>query len=844
MAFLVAALTLAPGASQAFGATLEALSVDPAWVPKNTAPASALAVIRGIGFTPATTVKFDAASATVTYLDSRTLRVQVPTSTLGKQATVTVSDGALSDGIYPFIYTDANLYVKTTGNDSSNGSTPALAKRTIGAALSAASTSTTTLIRVAAGTYNESALALPTGVVLSGGWDTTLLQHDVDQFVTVLDAGRAAFAMRSFGLDSGQIVDGLTIRNGVRDGLGGGGFVISGDNTVISNSVLAGNVSSSRGGAVYAVFSTAYGGTPILSKNVMVGNRSYSNFGGAISIYPFYTQGQIVDVAVSDNFIVGNRSFGGRGGGIGLGTQPSYSYNVMDLSIVGNVISGNRAMAGGAVSAVAGGVSDHYALLVDNNLVFNNSATGEGGGILLAGPGRVGGRVSGNTIVANTAGVDGGGGIRFSPTLTYDAAFEATNLIVWSNLNMNLAGSALATFSDIQGGSAGTGNISTDPGFVAGPMGHFYLEQDANAMSPAVNAGGGLSADFSMESQTTNASLAPDAGLVDMGFHYPLGATPSPDPISVTRVDPAAGDLAGSDWVLIRGRGFDPGATATFAGAAATEAIYVSPTRLLAQPPAHALGPVDVVITNPDATFATLASGYQYADNLPPQWPTTVGLQQVLTGQDCLRSATLTWNAAVDAVTPPVRYSIYRETCQPTTNNFQNPCTNTGYVPGPTNFVATTTESFYTDTNFGTGGADPKIIYLIRAADSVSPVANTEFNYSKRIVVVTKNTSDTTPPPNIGETLNVSPASVLDWVGSAGAVSYRLYRTTLASAYSSPGTLTPLITLTTANNDLDGNGVTDTQYTDAANPAANQIFFYKVTGLDRCNNESVGDLGP
>ena len=841
-ALILAVLLLLGAQGLALSATLEALSIEPAHVPKNTPPAPA--TIRGMGFTATTTVAFDGVAAAVTFVDSRNLAVQVPTSVTGKVARITLADGADTDTLFPFIYTDQNYYVAPTGADNANGTSPATPKKTIAAALAAASALTTQLIRVGAGTYNESALAVFNGHVISGGWNAGFVQRDIDQFVTVIDAGRAAFAMRSGGLDDSQVIDGVTIRNGVRDGLGGGGFVISGDNTVITNSVFAGNSSSSRGGAVYAVFSTSYGGTPILSNNVMVGNRSYSNIGGAVGIYPFYTQGQVVNVAISDNLIVGNRSFNGRGGAIGLGSQAAYNYNVLKMQVVGNIIGANRALSGAGVSISAAGAGDNFDLLIDNNLLFDNIAMGEGGGLLFTGSGHVTGQVSGNTVTQNSAGFDGGGGIRFSPSLTYESAFTAANLISWANLNGNLSGAPVSTYSDVEGGAPGAGNISLNPNFGSGPMGSFYLAQDANSMSPAVNTGGGTAAEFSMEARTTDSGLNPDSGLVDMGFHYPVGVGPSADPISVGRVDPSSGDLAGSDWILIRGRGFDPGVVATFGGLPAADSIYVSPTRLLAQPPAHTLGAVDVILTNPDLAAATLAGGYSFVDNLPPDWPTTVGLQQVGTKRDCLRSAVLTWNPAIDAVTAPVTYSIYRETCAPTTNNFQNPCTNTGYFPNAANLVGTTKEDFYVDTNFGTGGADPKIIYMIRAKDSAAPISNNEFNYSKRIAVIGKTTGDTTPPSDVGPTLTVSPASLLDWTGAVGAVKYRVYRQTVASTYATPATLLPLVTLTTVNNDLDLNGVTDSQYIDPATPAAGEIFFYKITALDVCDVESRNELGP
>jgi len=846
-ALWVALAAWGPGPSAAV--PLEAFAINPAWVPSNTAPASAPATIRGIGFTPTTTVAFDGVAAAVTFVDSRTLQVLVPTSATGKVANIVVSDGSQSDRIYPFLYTDSICYVRTTGNDASDCETTAGAVRTLTAALTkimgTGFPGSFPEVRVAGGVYNESQIAIQSSVVVAGGWNDAFTQRQPDQLVTVIDAGRAGFALRTLGLDTKQVLDNVTVRNGVRDGLGGGGFIISGDNAVITNSVFVGNTSSARGGGIYATFSAAYGGRPIISKNVLLGNRSFSaTAGGGIGIYPIYTQGQVIDFAISDNYILGNRSFTNRGGGIGLGTAATYAYNTMKISVVGNVIGGNRSASGAGAAFLVQSGSDHLDLEFDNNLLFGNISNGEGGGLLITGVGRVTGRVSGNTFAGNTAGVDGGGGIKFSPGPVYEPAFQVRNLISWGNANGNLSGLALAGFSDIGGGSAGTGNIASDPRFRAGPMGAFYLAQDANGISPAVDSGAGSAADFAQDSLTTALTLSPDTGMVDMGFHYPVGVGPSANPITVGRVDPQTGDHGGADWVLIRGTGFDPGATATFGGVPATDSLFISDTRLLAQPASHAFGLVNVVVTNPDLTTATLVNGYQYADNLPPEWPTTTGLQQILSQQDCVRSAVLTWNPAVDAATAPVKYSIYREVCVPTVNDFRNPCTNTGYFPGASNFVTTTTENFYVDTNFGSGGADPKYIYLVRAADSATPVPNNEFNYSKRIVVVGKVTGDTTPPSSVGNTLDVPTSTLLDWTGATGAVSYRVYRQTSASSYGTPASLTPLITLTTANNDLDLNGVTDTRYTDPTLPAAGSIFFYKITALDACNVESRSELGP
>jgi hypothetical protein len=251
---------------------------------------------------------------------------------------------------------------------------------------------------------------------------------------------------------------------------------------------------------------------------------------------------------------------------------------------------------------------------------------------------------------------------------------------------------------------------------------------------------------------------------------------------------------------------------------------------------------VALVITNPDLTAVTQPSAYAYVDNLPPSWTTTVGLQSAASRRDCVRSAVLTWNPAVDALTPPVKYTIYREECVANTGNFQNPCSNFGYFPNDaSNKVGTTFENFWVDTNFGSGGADPKFIYLVRATDAAVPV-NNEFNYSKRLVTVGKLTTDNVPPSAVGDTVVLSEPGTIDWIGAVGAISYRVYRQTNPAAYA--GAVTPFITLTTANNDLDANGVTDSQWVDPAVPALGTGFFYKISALDPCNIESTSDLLP
>ncbi len=95
----------------------------------------------------------------------------------------------------------------------------------------------------------------------------------------------------------------------------------------------------------------------------------------------------------------------------------------------------------------------------------------------------------------------------------------------------------------------------------------------------------------------------PDATTLTATFNYV--------PI-ITSVAPVRGVVAGGTPVTLTGSGFETGATITFGGVPATSVVFVSTTSMTCVTPAHALGAVDVVLTNPDATVATLTGGYTY----------------------------------------------------------------------------------------------------------------------------------------------------------------------------------------------------------------------------------------
>ena len=58
--------------------------------------------------------------------------------------------------------------------------------------------------------------------------------------------------------------------------------------------------------------------------------------------------------------------------------------------------------------------------------------------------------------------------------------------------------------------------INADPVFVTGPAGSYYLDP----ASPAVDTGSDTAANLGMDTKTTDAGGALDAGTVDIGYHY------------------------------------------------------------------------------------------------------------------------------------------------------------------------------------------------------------------------------------------------------------------------------------------------------------------------------------
>lgn len=191
---------------------------------------------------------------------------------------------------------------------------------------------------------------------------------------------------------------------------------------------------------------------------------------------------------------------------------------------------GNSARSGSAIYC-----QDGSSPIVFNCLFEENYAFWYGAGIYARSQSDI--QVINSTFSGNFANYNGGS------MFLYDSSPSIVNSILWGNIPEEIAqiGSFISlTYSDINNGVFGEGNISENPMFVACPFGGFYLSQvQAGELieSPCVDAGSDFASDIyyglpgevmRMSELTTRTDEEIDAGMVDMGFHYGIVLVPSP----------------------------------------------------------------------------------------------------------------------------------------------------------------------------------------------------------------------------------------------------------------------------------------------------------------------------
>jgi hypothetical protein len=375
-------------------------------------------------------------------------------------------------------------YVDIRNTSTQDGKSWAKAFRTIQQAIDAAANAGGGEVWVAQGTYGEARTSFPhgagqntgslmmrTGVAVYGGFagnETTRSARNAAANPTIIDGSRSRNNLAAYHVvvgAEGAVLDGFIIRGGNANGgtldsdprrYGGGLFNLNVAMT-IANCTFTGNTALIGGGAVY---NEGFNGT--ITGCRFDGNTTGANGGGG-AILQFGSAAPIRDC-----IIVRNKAR--WGGGIYL--------NVSSPTISGCSIGLNEAvMNGGGVfhfgnagptyqrcsfwqnKAVngAGTYGPGGASFFVNCIFQANTASGPGGGVYnTASPDFM------NCTFADNAGKPGGA--MFNATGTEP---EVTNSILWDNGTTEIGGAAArVSYSDVEGGYAGTGNINQAPKFL------------------------------------------------------------------------------------------------------------------------------------------------------------------------------------------------------------------------------------------------------------------------------------------------------------------------------------------------------------------------------------------
>jgi predicted outer membrane repeat protein len=384
----------------------------------------------------------------------------------------------------------ATVYVDKDAPPGGNGNSWGTAYQTIQAGIDDADTLDEE-VWVAEGTYGEQrvsvmhdppvdtgSVVMREGVDIYGGFvgtESSRDQRDWETHVTTIDgstarAGNAAYHVL-VGANNATI-DGFTITGGYAHGpvpnareCYGAGMYNDGCSPVVTNCTFFDNSASYGGGGMMG-FSAA---SPTVTKCTFSGNDA--DWGGGIN-------------ASSSTSLITNCSFSGNSASSDGGAIYSSSCS---LTVTNCVFSNNSVDVSASEERRGGAIFSAVCSSMMTNCVFSNNSCQDGGGMYnLDSPLAV----TNCTFFGNSLGgaIHNNGG---SPTMT--------NCILWNDSPSeiyNEGGSdPIVTYSDIQGGYAGEGNINVDPQFVNPSSGDLHLQRG----SPCIDAGysiSGLTHDF------------------------------------------------------------------------------------------------------------------------------------------------------------------------------------------------------------------------------------------------------------------------------------------------------------------------------------------------------------
>jgi hypothetical protein len=184
-------------------------------------------------------------------------------------------------------------------------------------------------------------------------------------------------------------------------------------------------------------------------------------------------------------------SNGGKGGGI---YSVSSSANIRNSQFIGNTSGYTSGCLfcdyGESYGGDGGGIYRNGSAVIENCLIIQNAAgggtlyegchSGNGGGIYCQSTSIKNCTIANNTIATSGQGGKGGG-------IYAGSGVSVRDSIMWGNnaqANPQIYGSPTVSYSDVQGGFSGTGNINADPCFADPCNGDYHLKSQAGRWNP------------------------------------------------------------------------------------------------------------------------------------------------------------------------------------------------------------------------------------------------------------------------------------------------------------------------------------------------------------------------
>ncbi len=564
--------------------------------------------ITWVGFTDATGVTFGGAPATITASSDTSVVVTTPAHATGSVDVVVTHAGGSVTGIDGFAYTPTVTSVAPPKGPLAGGSSVTI-----------------------------------TGTGFSGASEVTFGGAPAAEFAVVNDETITATTPAQFSGavnvevtangTTGTLLDGFTYVPEVLSILptagpwrGGTPVTITGTGFTDATGVTFGNA----------------GQSPAAATNVVVENDETITANA-----PMHAAGAVdVIVAVpgaTGSFVNGYTYEGSTV--TGMSPTTGQTSGGQPVSFTGTGLTGASVSFGGiSVGANAGSTDTHLVVTTPAHAAGNvavivstpgTDTTVPGGFTYVAAPtittlSPASGRLSGGTTVTITGtGLTGTSGVRFAGisatnvTVVNDTTVTAVtpahaagvvdvDLLTPGGLGVKASGFTYAPAPTVTLVSPGSGGVGG---------GTSVTITGTNLIgTTVVTFGNDAATSVTVVDATTVTAVTPAhaAGSVDVAVTTPSGTNHKDDAFTyvaaptVTAVSPPTGVIAGGTAVTITGTGFVDGAEVSIGGVAATGVTWVNATTLTATTGAHAVGAVNVVVTNPDNQVGTLTNGFTY----------------------------------------------------------------------------------------------------------------------------------------------------------------------------------------------------------------------------------------